>query len=40
LGWKALGLFTDDPGPPTAWARAGFHGFPGHIPTHETEVIA
>jgi len=35
LGWKALRLLLDDPGPPTAWARAGFHGFPGHIPTLE-----
>lgn len=33
--WKALSLFTDDPGPPKAWARAGFHGFPGFIPVAE-----
>jgi flagellar motor protein MotB len=35
LGWKALGCFLDDPGPPIAWARAGFRGFPGHIPLQE-----
>ncbi len=34
--WKLIPNPTqgfDDPGPPSAWARAGFHGFPGHIPT-------
>jgi hypothetical protein len=39
--WKALGwiaLDFDDPGPPTAWARAGFHGFPGFIPTVENRA--
>lgn len=37
LAWKAsnwIVLDFDDPGPPTAWARAGFHGYPGHHPTH------
>lgn len=33
---KGQKLFTlDDPGPPTAWARAGFHGYPGHVPVQE-----
>jgi len=31
--WKILTWIDfDDPGPPIAWARAGFRGFPGHIP--------
>lgn len=37
--WKLLTLITfDDPGPPTAWARAGFHGFPGHMPANENRA--
>jgi hypothetical protein len=34
-GWKKLMLLTYDPDPPSAWGRAGFHGFPGGIPVSD-----